>query len=378
MGPCPGGYQRGQPGRRQSSSAHWAHEPMVTLIEPLRRAIRTRLCPSSPNAEHVALVTGDKEKFRSWRQQNQKAELNLRNAKLDHLSFENVQFGPANLKDAEIATKPVALNRCRLEKCNFTRVDLDGAKFSSAKLSEAIFTGCNLRRADLDGAVLSGAHFRKADLYQAEVGGAYFDKAKGLPQAKNLHTVNLRGDRDVIGFETAEWKSFDRLDWARLRYIGSLPIFGFSSLLVFSLPPLTYLIDYYNDRLELVHAWARRALDNDSPQVREFATMLLERLGPLPISINLLLLFLATTFLWLGALTYSIACPERVQEVSEHRWCHELQKPLILYRAESWRRPPARLFCALFYLLAILFGLPYIAIKLYDTSMILMENLFLS
>lgn len=89
------------------------------------------------------------------------------------------------------------LSNADLSEANFSGEDLRWANLREANLSGADFYGANLRQADLSGANLTGADFswadlRNTDLRGADLRGAQFDRATFLvPTQIDDPTIDL-------------------------------------------------------------------------------------------------------------------------------------------------------------------------------------------
>lgn len=90
--------------------------------------------------------------------------VDLKQFSLYGVNFENCDFRLMDLRGVSL--------KCRLEKANFSGMNLERFDFSNCALSQAKFIAANLRGANFVGAVLTKANFSDANLYYAYLMGA--------------------------------------------------------------------------------------------------------------------------------------------------------------------------------------------------------------
>jgi uncharacterized protein YjbI with pentapeptide repeats len=133
---------------------------------------------------------------------------NLERAVLSGLTLRSVDFGDANLKNAEIRfvhMHGASFFRAKLEGASFEHSRLQGASFEQAEARSVDFSGVNLQGAKLICSQLQGADFREANLT-----GAWLDNAE--LQGANLSAGVFHGaSLDETGLQGAD------LTWADLQ-----------------------------------------------------------------------------------------------------------------------------------------------------------------
>lgn len=112
--------------------------------------------------------------------------IDLKQFSLYGVNFEGCDFRLMDLRGVSL--------KCRLEKANFSGMNLERFDFSNCALDEAKFIATNLRGANFVGAVLTKANLSKANLYYAYLKGADLPMANltGAELAyANLNSANL-------------------------------------------------------------------------------------------------------------------------------------------------------------------------------------------
>jgi hypothetical protein len=220
----------------------------------------------------------------------------------------------------------------------------------------------------LEQALLYEANLRGALLYEAILDEAALGEVHGAYQAGGLETTRLM-EGDARYFERCDrpWPE-RRLDWERLRVVGRLPLFGISYTALILIPVVFYGLALYNDKIELVRAWAEQAATAPDHLLHRLALIALERLHPRPIPNQSLLLLVSTVLLAAGSTLYTFFCPSRVKEFSRDQWCDQLGRSLLHYWPLAWKHRYIRLVCAACYALGGFGALWVLSTKLWRTG----------
>jgi Pentapeptide repeats (8 copies) len=354
------------------------------------------------NPEHVELVKQGAEAIRKWREENPETRLDLVEADLHgddlagaHLNRANLHranlngadLHGADLTEAELVEallRGADLRRAEMEEAhlhgaNLERANLAGAFLRFAYLDEALLRGANLRRAvllaaDLHGANLATARLHGARLDEANLDGANLHRVHGAYQADDLETTRL-GEGDVLYFEKCNRRWPERwFDWERLRVMGRLPLFGISYTTLILIPFVFYGLALYNDKVELVRAWAEQVIALPSHPWDRLAPLVLERLHPRPIPSQSLLLLVSTILLAAGSTLYTFFCPSRVKEFSRDQWCDQLGRSLLHYWPLAWKYRYIRLASAASYALGGAGALWVLSTKVWYTALFILKH----
>jgi Pentapeptide repeats (8 copies) len=349
------------------------------------------------NPEHVEVVKQGAEAIRQWWERNPEGWLDLARADLHGTDLHGADLHGANLGGADLHEADLhgaTLTRASLHEANLrgailARADLTGANISEAdlheaRLYEAILTGAHLGRANLYRANLYEAHLGGADLTEANLTGAHLGEVRGAEQASNLETVQFISDEDPQGsdfrkdalyFEAyhAPWPE-RWLDWERLRIMGRLPLFGLSYTALILIPIVFYGLALYNDKVELVRAWAEQAVTAPDHPLYRLASLVLERLHPRPIPSQSLVLLISTVLLAVASTLYTWRCPSRIKEFSRDQWCDQLGRSLLHYWPLAWKERPVRLICAACYALGGAGALWVISTKVWKTAVFIWKH----
>lgn len=353
------------------------------------------------NPDHVAIVRQGSRAIQQWQSQHGGEHFDLCGADLREIHLSEIDLQRANLCQAN-------LQRANLAKANLRSADLTGAHLDLANLSDAdlsgavlkaaVLKGANLQHAKLDhaklqGANLQSAHLQKASLRNADLTGACVAKAqlletkvsgtilsglKGAVHARQLASVRIRNDHPAQYFETCvrPWPEY-YLDWERLRTLGHLPLFGASYTAVILIPLVLSGFAFYNDKVDLMQAWAMQLATIPEHPLHRLATLLLERLRPLPPPQYAFLLLCSTVLLATGATLYTLFCPSRIKEFSRGQWCDQLHQPLLHYWPLAWQHRGIRCICAVSYSLGAVGALWSIGTKVcWAGRFILMHTVF--
>jgi hypothetical protein len=156
--------------------------------------------------------------------------------------------------------------------------------------------------------------------------------------------------------------------------VGRLPLFGISYTVLILIPIVFYGLAVYNDKIDLVRAWAEQvsALP-DHPWTR-LAPLVLERLHPRPIPSQSLLLLITTVLLAMGSTLYTFFSPSRIKEFSRDQWCDQIGRSLLHYWPLAWRYRYIRLACAACYALGGLGAAWVLLWKVGYTAQFIWEN----
>jgi KAP-like P-loop domain-containing protein/pentapeptide repeat protein len=145
---------------------------------------------------HTKILNQGVKAWNKWREDNPKAEPDLREADLREADLDEADLDEANL------------GRAHLNGANLNRAHLNGANLCDAVLNGANLRGANLSRADLSEAYLIEANLSGADLSWAKLNGA------------NLTGADLTG-ADLTGIRY--WKEIASIMGADLRNVQNPP-----------------------------------------------------------------------------------------------------------------------------------------------------------
>jgi hypothetical protein len=359
------------------------------------------------NPDHVEVVKQGAAAIRKWREDNPNVRLDLGGADLNGANLGGADLNGANLGKANLIG--VGLNGANLGKANLIEADLIGADLYKANLIGAYLYVANLGKADLIGADLIGANLDeanlgKANLYWADLSDADLSKAdlseaklakanlagamlhetalaradldgvRGVYKARGLETTRLR-EGDVQYFEACQRSWPERLfDWERLRVVGRLPLFGISYTALILIPIVFYGLALYNDKIDLVRAWAAQAVPSPDHPLHWLAPLLLERLHPRPIPRQSLLLLGSTILLAAGSTLYTFFSPSRIKEFSRDQWCDQIGRSLLHYWPLAWKHRYIRLTCAACYALGGVGALWVLGTKVWHTGVFIWKH----
>src|SRR5262249_27931627 len=150
-------------------------------------------------------------------------------------------------------------NSARLDHADLAESDCEQASFQASDLSSADLTGANFSRAQLSSSILNDANISGTNFFEATLDRARMRHIRGAPAA--LHLLSPFIQHPVSYFETAVVHPVDRwLDWQRVRIAGRLPFFAVSYSALAAIPFFFYVLEIYNDKVDLVRAWASREL----------------------------------------------------------------------------------------------------------------------
>ena len=239
------------------------------------------------------------------------------------------------------------------------KANLSGVKLVHADLSRANLVEANLSSADLRDATLHKADVSRADLFHAILGGAFLAEVVGAHQAYGLETVEFNPDpntfipRDDARYFEACHRPWPEhwVDWERLKVAGRLPLFGVSYTVLILIPMIFYGLALYNDKIDLVRAWAEQAVTSPDHPLHRLAPLILERLHPRLIPSQSFVLLASTVLLAIASTLYTLRCPSRIKEFSRDQWCDQLGRSLMHYWPFAWKHRYIRLVCAACYAL---------------------------
>jgi hypothetical protein len=279
------------------------------------------------NPEHVELVKQGAEAIRRWREENPDVSLDL---------------GGADLRGAWLST-----------------ANLGGAKLADADLGRAWLDDANLSRANVD-------HVRGAE-------HAYYLETVRFIPGEGIQA--LGSSNDALHFEECQRPWPERyMDWERLRIVGSLPLFGVSYTVLILIPIIFYVLALYNDKIELIRAWAEQIVVRPDPPLHRFAPLLLDRLYPRPIPSLSFVLLVSTILLAAGSTLYTFFCPSRIKEFSRDQWCDQLGHSLLHYWPIAWKHRYIRLGCAACYALGGVGALWVLGTKVWQTALFILKH----
>jgi Pentapeptide repeats (8 copies) len=303
------------------------------------------------NPEHVEIGKQGVLAIRRWRDANPNEWLDLCEADLaavkieptDILVLRKTKLGPANLQGAnlrEADLRGIDLEEAtNLRNALLDKANLSAVKLIKAKLSKAHLVGANLVGADLSEADLDEADVSKADLSHAILGGTFLAKLLGAHRAYGIETVRSIPKSDSL-VPTHDGRYFEYcvrpwperwFDWERLRGVGRLPLFGVSYTVLLLIPIVFYVLALYNEKIDLVRAWALQAVTSPDHPLHQLAPHILDRLHPRPIPSLSFVLLTSTILLAIASTLYTFRCPSRIKEFSRDQWCDQLGHSLLHY-----------------------------------------------
>jgi hypothetical protein len=282
---------------------------------------------------------------------------NLRGAHLQRANLRQAHLDPADLEGADL---PGAI--------------LHGAILSRAKLGGVDLTGADLGEADLSEADLTGARLTGTDLTETSLARANLSLVQGAHHARGLETAQLR-EGDARYFERCNRPWPERIfDWERLRVVGRLPLFGVSYTALILIPIVFYGLGLYNDKIELVRAWAEQIVALPDSSLRQFAPLILDRLQPRPIPSLSFVLLVSTILLAAGSTLYTFFSPSRIKEFSRDQWCDQLGRSLVHYWALAWKHRYIRLVCIVCYILGGAGAFCVLVTKVWQTALFILKH----
>jgi len=309
------------------------------------------------NPEHVEVVRQGPEAIARWREANLGIRLDLPKATLAGASLHGANLTGADLRGATLAG--ATLTETSLARAILAGANLHGANLFRADLSEA-----DLNEADLAGATLTETSLARANL----------NLVRGAHQARGLETAQLR-EGDARYFERCHRPWPERVfDWERLRVMGRLPLFGLSYTGLILIPVVFYGLALYNDKVELVRAWAEQVIALPDHPWHRLAPLVLERLHPRPIPSLSLVLLVSTVLLAIASTLYTWRCPSRIKEFSRDQWCDQLGRSLLHYWPLAWKERYVRLICATCYALGGAGALWVLGTKVWHTALFILKH----
>jgi hypothetical protein len=319
------------------------------------------------NPEHVEVVKQGAEAVRRWREEHPNESLDLSGTDLDKTDLSRTNLRVIDLRVADLRD-----------------TDFTGANLYQAHLNGADLRGAWLSTANLGGARLGNANIARAWLDYANLSRTMMDGVRGAEHAYYLETVRfipgesneaLGSSDDALYFEDCRrpWPEH-WLDWERLRVVGRLPLFGLSYTALILIPVVFYGLALYNDKIDLVRAWAAQAVTSPDHPLHRLAPLLLERLHPQPLPSLSLLLLASTVLLAVGSSLYTFFCPSRIKEFSRDQWCDQHGHPLLHYWPFAWKHRHLRLACATCYALGGVSALWVLSTKLWHTGLFIWRH----
>lgn len=256
-------------------------------------------------------------------------------------------------KFSSIIARSTSFKKANASRASFENSDLDMADFSSAELSHANFRAASLCE----------AQFQGANLFETDLSRAAMMHVSGVYTARNLGTTSFPNG-DARYFDTCERDWWEQhLDWEHIRKIGNIKILGVSYTLLLFLISSFYLIDHYNQKVELAKHWAdgvkqthnnmetglREKLDIRDRAVVTLAEQVSERLNKWYVHWSSILLFFSTLILLCASGIYGWHCPDEVKDFTQTQWRYQLNRSLVHYWAHSWKKRQWRKWCAALY-----------------------------
>ena len=223
------------------------------------------------NSEHVELLRQGHAVWNQWRKEHADVVPNLEDADLRDVDLRRADLSGANLY------------RANLFDSVLYKANLCGTKLQSARLTQCRFTNALIDE--------------RTNLRDVEFGQSHdpqLDRATRIKFARRRHRV---------------------LDWAKIRAIGTWPLFGVSyTALVASLLVING-IAFLNEHQPL------ETLDY-----------------PLPLPERAVHLLISSLLLAVGSSIFKGLCPSPVRRYSETEWLFELGHSVLLYRSETVQR----------------------------------------
>lgn len=207
-----------------------------------------------------------------------------------------------------------------------------GCEFRRCGFNDSQIRSRELRGCQFDDCAFLDAEFHDVDLKRASFRGARY--LQGRCSARSTAVDNA----DTVWFS----HPFDAVTWWRVRWLGSMPLFGASYVTLGAIIALAQCMSWYNARVAVLR-------DRAVARIGERAETWVERLGPIPVPDNIKLLFVGIVLLAFGATLYKLFCPDLVQEHSENEWKNVLKREVFEYRINSYARPIVRWTCGVFY-----------------------------
>ncbi|MEZ6235481.1 MAG: pentapeptide repeat-containing protein [Phycisphaerales bacterium] len=241
------------------------------------------------------------------------------------------------------------LPRVRLVRCCLTTshpIVVPGSQLFRCDLRGLNLGFVSLTHVDLRGSRFEGVNFWTQSVAHARLRGrGLFGDAKALTREARDADLALFHAGDGVAGQIDRW-----IPWARIRALGSLPLFGVSN------SALAFILVW-----GVMVATSRRLLEQglESEFLRRWVEPVAGFVGPVGHSMNLAMLGVALILVALGAGIYRFACPDIVQEYSENKWVRELGQSMVEYRAASYSRPILRWISAFCYLLGLGFIVCY-------------------
>lgn len=284
----------------------------------------------------------------------------LSNAVLDGSTLHSINCPMINLEN-------VSLIGCEIKHLTTSRARLRKASFSSSTMRNCSFSDSTMNYTNMRGCTIAGTHFRDTTLKYASLRDAHINDStfmgctftgvdiQSIHGAHGSHHATFSG---LIGEESLIYKaSKASATWSVLRFLGALPLFGFSYSAVIFLCVWIKVVQSVNGYIESVrgselttrHSWVAELPEIELPEHMGYTL------------VSLLVLALATTL-------YKVMCPSIIQESSPTRWAIDLGQPLIVYRAQE---------CAWGYLRYAVLAMYIVGVTwtLYNFAMRLMEAL---
>jgi len=156
----------------------------------------------------------------------------FRNAILDRAILRSVECTAADFSECEgtgVNALSATFAQSKFVNSKFLRGDFENAEFRDCNLSNVNFSHARLLQAKLSESVLNGANFSRAELAESIWRNAKVNKDTNFALADwtERHDPARDGQEEIILSQKD-----DLLNWTKLRFIGSIPLFSGSSILL--------------------------------------------------------------------------------------------------------------------------------------------------
>ncbi len=158
--------------------------------------------------EHLRILKQGPAVWDKWREKNLEIRPDLSEANFSGANLRETDLGGANLAKTDFS-------RADLREANFNWANLSGANLSKADLTEANLCRADITGTNLNGAILSRADFSEANLRRSDLGEGTLSRAD--LRGADLREANLRGaDLSEANFSGADLRGAN-LSGAALR-----------------------------------------------------------------------------------------------------------------------------------------------------------------
>ena len=153
------------------------------------------------NEKQLKLIKQSIEDWNQWRKENSSVKIDLTDAFLRNMNFEDAELSAANLAGANLEGARISkanLDWADLTQAKLSYADLQGAHLQFARLEEATCEGINLMNASLEGTQFNGASMRNSFLtdailqYSSLIGTDLSNSHLSRVNLKRAHMMNAR------------------------------------------------------------------------------------------------------------------------------------------------------------------------------------------